>query len=155
MEILVPKYRRDPNAMVHSAYVGLAPGNRSVTTINKWNKNTERMETDRVYGQNTLPRGASGQVGTFILGGFVTTLDEVEYLAQAAREKKFVQQRSSKEIANMCRMLIERRNERIKYLRRNPSEAPKRPRGPAFYLPRGVRMVNTAEPGLRIATAGG
>ena len=152
LTVLVPKYRRDPNAMVHSAYVGVAQGNRTVTTVNSFNKNTERMETTRVFGQNTLARGQSGHAGTFILGGMVTTLDEVEYLVEAAKEKKFVRQKSSSEIAAMCHELQERRNEQIKYLRKNPSEIPQvKPRRRGLFLPTGVRMVPTGVPGLRIA----
>ena len=152
LTVLVPKYRRDPNAMVHSAYVGTAPGARSVTTVRTFNKNTERMETTRVFGQNTLARGQSGHAGTFILGGMVTTLDEVEYLVEAAKEKKFVRQKSSSEIAAMCHELQERRNERIKYLRKNPSEIPQaKPKRRGLFLPKGVRMVPMGAPGLRIA----
>ena len=155
MEVLIPKYRRDPNAMVHHAFVGIAPGNRSVTTITSFNKNTERMEQSRVYGAAVLPRGQSGNIGTLILGGMVTTLDEVEYLVEANKEKKFVRQKSGSEIARMCRNLQDRRNEAIKYLRKNPSvnaNLPK-PKRPGLYLPKGVRMVQTKEPGLRIAIA--
>ena len=151
MEILVPKYRRDPNAMVHSAYTGLASGNRSVTTIRSFNKNTERMETSRIYGEGGLARGQSGKVGTFILGGLVTTLAEVEYLVQGIKEKKFVRRRSSSEIVNMCRELTERRNERIKYLRKNPSEASNLKPRRGLFLPKRIRMARTSEPGLSIA----
>lgn len=155
MEVLIPKYRRDPNAMVASAYVGIAPGNRSVTTIHSFNKNTERMETTKVYGEGVLPRGQSGNIGTLILGGMVTTLDEVEYLVEANKEKKFVRRKSSGEIAAMCHELTQRRNERIKYLRKNPSVAANlpKPRRPGLFLPKGVRMAKTSEPGLRIAVA--
>lgn len=152
MEILVPKYRRDPNAMVHSAYVGVAHGNHTVTTIKSFNKNTETMETTRVYGANPIARGQSGHIATLILGGMVTTLDEISDMVLAIKEKKFVRQRSSSEIATMCHMLQERRNEKIKYWRKNPSEVPKvKPKRPGLFLPRGYRMVKTSEPGFRIA----
>ena len=154
MDFLIPKYRRDGNAKVSTAYVGIVPGGRTVTRVTSVNKNTDRFESTRAYGAG-MPRGQGGRVGTFILGGMETTLDEIEDMVEGIKEKKFVPQRGSAEIAQMCRHLIEKRNETIKYLRKNPSEAPKkRPAGPQFYLPVGYRMAETPVPGLRVAVKG-
>ena len=154
MEILTNKYKRDGNAMVSTAYVGVAPGGGTVTRVTSVNKNTDSFESTRAYGAG-MPRGASGRVGTFILGGMETTLVEIEDMLVGIKEKKFVPQRGSAEIAQMCRHLIERRNDRIKYLRKNPSEAPKPKRkGPTLLLPVGYRMVDTPVPGLRVAVKG-
>ena len=150
MEILTNRYRRDPNQMVSSAYVGVAHGNRVVTRVTSVNKDADRLDSSRAYGPG-IPRGQGGRVATLILGGMETTLDEIEYMVDAIKEKKFVPQRKPGEIAAMCRLLMERRNDRIKYLRKNPSEAPKRPRGPVLHLPVGVRMVPTGVPGMRVA----
>lgn len=144
VEILTQKFKRNGNAMVHSAYVGVAPGHSTVTRITAVNKDADRMETTRAYGTG-LPRGAGGRVATLVLGGMETTLDEIEYMLEGIREKKFVPQRKPGEISQMCRMLAERRNERIKYLRKNPSEAPKRI-GQLLYLPRRVRVMPTHVP---------
>ena len=151
MEILTQKYRRDPNTMVHSAYVGVAPGGGAVTRLTTVNRDADRMETSQEYSPG-IPRGAGGRIATIILGGMVTTLDEVEYIIEGMKEKPFVPLRSNNEISRMCQLVAERRNDRIKYLRKNPSEAPKpRPQGPAFYLPVGVKMRQTPIPGFRIA----
>lgn len=155
MEVLIPKYRRDPNAMVHSAYVGVVPGQRTVTRITSLNKNTGQMETTRTYGPGIM-RGQSGKIATLILGGMATTLDEIEYLIQGIREKKFVRQKSGSEISKMCQALAERRNERVKYLRRNPSEVSNLPpkRRPGLFLPRGYHMAKTPIAGFRVAMQG-
>src|SRR3990167_1242311 len=154
MDFLIPKYRRDGNAKVSTAYVGVAPGGGTVTRVTSVNKNTDSFESTRAYGAG-IPRGQGGRVGTFILGGMETTLDEIEDMVEGIKEKKFVPQRGSAEIAQMCRHLIEKRNETIKYLRKNPSEAPKkRPAGPTLYLPVGYRMAQTAVPGIRVAVQG-
>lgn len=86
-----------------------------------------------------------------VLGGMETTLDEMEYILECSRQKKWEPRKTQGEIAQMCHAVQERRNEQIKYFRKNPSEAPKlRPRRPGLYLPRGYRMVPTEEPGLRV-----
>ena len=109
------------------------------------------MEATRVYGAG-LPRGEGGQIATLILGGMEATLDEVEDILAAKREKKWVPRRGPAEISDMCRLLQERRNEQIMHLRKNPSEAPKVAKRP-FYLPVGVRMVPTSVPGFRVAAS--
>ena len=153
MEILTQKYKRNPNAMVHSAYVGVVPGGRTVTRITAVNKDQDRMDASRTYGAG-ISRGQGGRVATLILGGMETTLDEIEYIVEGLKAKKFVAQKKPSDIATMCRALAERRNDRVKYLRKNPSEAPKKPRGPVLHLPVGYRMVNTAVPGMRVAMKG-
>lgn len=147
MEILVPKHTRDPNQMVQSVYSGIASGNRTVTRIVKVAPDRNHLETTSTYGP-ALPRGVGGHIGVLVLGGLVTTLDEMEYILQARKEKKFVARRSPGDIAEMCRMVQERRNEQIKYFRKNPSEVPKRKRTVRLHLPVGYRYVPTSEPGL-------
>jgi len=151
VEVLVPKYRRDPNQMVSSVYVGVASGNRTVTTVVKPSADRTRMESVSTYGEG-LPRGASGQIGVLVLGGMVTTLDEMEYIIEAKKEKKFVPKHTPGEIMAMCRLVAERRNEQIrearKLVQRNPSTAPRR--RVRLHLPVGFRYVQTSEPGLRV-----
>ena len=150
MDWFAPKYRRDPNQMVHSAYVGVADGGRTVSTVTAVNRDADKLESSATYGRG-LARGQGGNVGTFILGGMVTTLDEVEYIVEGIREKRFVRQKSQGEIVAMCGDLAERRNTLIKHYRKNPSEAPRpKPKIP-FYLPVGYHMMETPEPGFRIA----
>ena len=150
MEILTQRYRRNPNTMVHHAYVGVAPGAVTVTKIVAVNKDADRMDTTRVYGAG-IPRGVGGRIATLVLGGCETTLDEIEYILEGIKEKKFVPKRKPGDIVQMCRLLAERRNDRIKYWRKNPSEAPRPRPAPVLHLPVGVRMVETSEPGFRIA----
>lgn len=152
MEILTNRYKRDPNAMVHTAYVGVAPGMRTVTRITQVDKAGDRLATSHLYGPG-IPRGAGGRVATIILAGMETTLDEVQYMLEGIREKKFVPERKPSDISKMCQMVAERRNERIKHLRKNPSEASNlpKPRRRGLYLPKGYRMVQTREPGFKIA----
>ena len=154
MEILVPKYRRNPNEKVESFYVGVAGGNRTVTTVVKPSLDRNRMEATREYGPG-LPRGVGGRIAVLVLAGMETTLDEVEYIVQAKQDKKFVPQRGPGEIAQMGRLLLERRNEAIrarrKYLKANPSEMPKpRKKTVRLHLPVGFRYVGTSEPGLQV-----
>ena len=150
MEILTNKYRRDGNQMVASAYIGVASGGRTVATVTAVNRDADRLERSATFGPG-LARGQGGNIGTFILGGMVTTLDEVEYIVEGIKEKRFVQRKSQGEIVTMCGELAERRNTLIKHYRKNPSEAPRpKPKTP-FYLPVGYRMAQTPEPGFRIA----
>ena len=151
VEILGNRFRRDPNAMVHSAYVGVAHGARTVTKVVAVNKDADRMETTRSYGAG-IPRGQGGRIATLILGGMETTLDEIEYMLEGIKEKKFVPQRTPGDISKMCQMVAERRNDQIKHWRKNPSEVPKaKPKRPGLYLPKGYRMVQTPIPGFRVA----
>ena len=155
MEILTTKFRYDPNARAPSAYVGVAPGGRTVVSIRQVDKNTDRMVTTRQYGAG-IPRGQGGQVATIILGGMETSLAEIEYLLEGIREKKFVAKRSPADISRMCQAVAERRNEAIKHLRKNPSEASNlpKPKRRGLYLPKGYRLVQTPVPGFKIAVGG-
>ena len=124
MEHFTPKYRRDPNAKIYSLYQGVAPGGRTVTKVVKPSLDGNHLEATRTYGPG-LARGQGGLAAVIVLGGMETTLDEMEYLVEARRQKAFVPKRSGGEIAEMCRMLMERRNDAIKYFRKNPSETPR------------------------------
>ena len=149
MDFLIPKYRRDPNEKVHSLYSGVAHGNRTVTTLIKKSRTEDKMEATRTWGEPELGRGESGRAMVLVIGGMETSLDEVEYILQAKQEKKFVPKRSPGDIVRMCEFVADRRNELIKHLRKNPSEAPKK-RTVRMYLPVGYRYVPTSEPGLSI-----
>ncbi len=148
MEIIVPKFHRNPNEMVASIYSGVAPGGRTVTRVTKVAADHNSMETTRVYGPG-LSRGQGGQIGVLVLGGLVTTLDEMEYIIAAKREKKFVPRRSGGEIVEMCRMLVERRNEQIMEARKRVAVLPKK-RSVRLHLPVGCRYVGTTVPGLKV-----
>jgi len=147
VEHFTPKYRRDPNALVESLYYGVSPGGQTVTKLVKPGLN-DSMEASRTY-EPGLQRGEGGQIGILILGGMETTLDEVEYILEARKQKKFVPRRNNKEIADMCHLLLERRNDTIRYYRKNPSEAPK-PKTVRLHLPVGCRWMPTSEPGLQL-----
>lgn len=153
MDILTNKFKPNPNEMVQSIYVGVAPGNRTVTRVVKASADCNHMEVTTSYGPG-LARGQSGRVGVLVLGGMVTSLDEMQYIIQAKREKKFVRRRSGGEIAEMCRLVQIQRNEQIearrKYLKANPSEASKPKRKVTLHLPVGFRYVPTSEPGLKV-----
>ena len=152
MEFFVPKYRRNPNEKIESLYHGVALGHQTVTTLVKPSLDRNRMEATRVYGPG-LPRGVGGQVGVLVLGGMETTLDEMEYILEARRQKKFIPRRSPGDIVAMCRLVADRRNEQIdaknKFLARNPSMVSKK-RRVRLHLPVGYKMVQTSEPGLRV-----
>lgn len=154
MDILIPKYRRDPNAKVQSVYAGIAPGGRTVTTIVKPSADRNRMEATKVYGPG-LARGQGGRIAVLVLGGMETTLDEMEYLVAAKQEKKFVPKRTPGDIVEMCRLLTARRNEQIeaknKFLAGNPSMVtPRKRRTVRLHLPVGFRYAPTNVPGLKI-----
>jgi hypothetical protein len=149
VEILSPKYRRDPNQMVDSIYQGVTHGNQTVTTVLKPSADRNSLEATKTIGP-ALPRGQGGQIGVLILGGMETTLDEMEDILEAKRQKKFVPRRGPGEIADMCRYLIEQRNDKIRHYRKNPSEAPQKRPTRRLHLPSGYRMANTAQPGLRV-----
>ena len=153
MDFFAPRFRRDPNAKVQSLYVGVAPGHRTVTTLVKPALDCNHMEATKVYGPG-IPRGRGGRIGILVLGGMETTLDEMEYIIEAKRDKKFIPQRGPGEIASMCRLLLARRNEKIearqKHLKGNPLEAPKKKRTVRLHLPVGLRYVGTNEPGVKV-----
>ena len=144
-----PKYRYAPNVMVQSLYHGVAPNGTVVTRVIKPNADRDALETTRTY-EPGIPRGQGGNIATLIIGGMETTLDEVRDILAAKKEKKFVPRRSNKEIADMCRYLLERRNDAIRYYRKNPSEASNLPRKPILHLPVGFHYKDTPEPGLKI-----
>jgi hypothetical protein len=149
MDFLVPKYRRNPNEKVYSLYSGVSNTGGTVTTLVKPSEDRNHLEATRTYGP-MMPRGQGGQVAVLILGGMETTLDEMEYILEAKRQKKFVPQRGPREISQMCQLLQERRNEAIKFFRRNPSEAPRPKKRIRLYLPVGYKMAPTREPGFRV-----
>jgi len=152
MELLIPKYRRNPNEKVESAYWGVANGMRTVSAVVKPSHDRNRLEATGEYGKG-LPRGEGGRIGILVLGGMETTLDEVEYILESKRHKQFKAQRKSYEVAQMCRVLAEQRSERIeaarKMLQANPSLAKAMPRK-QLYLPTGYRYVATQEPGMKV-----
>lgn len=149
MDFLVPKYRRDPNEKVYSLYNGVSSNGATVTTLVKPSADRNRLEATRVDGP-PIPRGQGGRIAVLVLGGMETTLDEMQYILEARREKKFVPKRGPGEISQMCQLLQERRNEAIKHLRKNPSEAQRPKRKIRLFLPVGYRMAPTGEPGLRV-----
>lgn len=148
MEFFVPKYRRDPNEKVESLYYGVGPCGTVVTNLVTKSRDADAMMSTKTY-ETGLARGEGGQAAVIILGGMETTLDEMEDILEAKRQEKFVPRRSGKEIADMCRLLLEQRNDRIRYYQKNPSEAPKR-KTVRLHLPVGFRYVDTSEPGLKI-----
>lgn len=148
MEILIPKYRRNPNEKISSLYYGVANGNRTMTSLVKKSPTEDRMERTRGYGPG-MARGQGGQVGVLVLGGMETSLDEIEYILEEYKQRKFKPERSSKEIVNMCHMLLERRNDLVRHLRKNPSERPKT-RPVTLHLPVGYRFVGTGKPGMEV-----
>ena len=152
MEILTNNYRRDGNALVQSLYAGVSQGGATVTRIVKPALDGNHMATTRTYGPG-LPRGEGGRVAVLVIGGMETTLDEMEYILQAKQDKKFVPKKNSGDIAEMCRLVAERRNEQITaqrvYFRANPSERPRK-RTVRLHLPVGYKMAPTSEPGLNI-----
>lgn len=147
MDWFVPKFRRDPNKKVDSIYSGIAPNGRTVTSIRSPSSDGNRMETTTTYGPG-LQRGQGGRVAVLVLGGMETTLDEMQYILEAKQQKAFTPKRTSGQIVEMCRMLIERRNDRVRHLRKNPSERPKK--RIRLHLPVGYRYVNTVVPGMRV-----
>ena len=150
MEYFVPHFRRDPNAKVQALYSGVASGGRTMTSTVMRSPVADRMEASRSYGPG-IPRGEGGQIAVLVIGGMETTLDEIEYLLQDHRQKAFVPRRTGGQVANMCRMLMERRNDTIRHFRKNPSEAPKpNKKRVRLHLPVGFRMMQTPEPGLKV-----
>lgn len=123
-----------------------------MTSLVKKHPVEDRMERVRVY-EPGLPRGQGGHIGHLILGGMETTLDEMEYLLQRYKEERraqFTPRRSNREVADMCRLLLEMRNDRIRHYQRNPSEAPRAKKSVRLHLPVGYRLAETSEPGLKI-----
>lgn len=148
MQILVPRYRYNPNAKVDSIYQGVALGNQTVTTVRMPSVDGNRMEAQREYGA-MIPRGQGGRVATLVLGGMETSLDEMKYILEECKERRFQEKRTPMQIVDMCRLLNERRNDMVKHFQKNPSERPRR-RKVGLYLPRGYRLMQTDEPGLKV-----
>ena len=151
MEIFIPKFQPDPNEKVHSLYQGITSGGGTVTAVVKKSRTADKMETTRIFGSRELQRGESGQAAVLIIGGMETTLAEMQYILEARKQKPFVPRRTGGEIAYMCGLLAERRNDAIRYYRKNPSEAPKpKKKTVRLHLPVGFRYVQTSEPGLKV-----
>lgn len=148
MNWFMPKFRRNPNEKVQSLYWGVSPGGLTVTALSKVGADRNQLETSRTY-EPGLQRGQGGRCGVLVIGGLETSLDEIEYILEAKKRKPFVPRRSPGEVAGMCRMLLERRNDLIRHYRKNPSEAPKRPKV-QLHLPVGYRWAGTSEPGLKV-----
>ena len=152
MDILTNTYKADPNAKVHSLYQGVAPGNRTVTTLVKPSRDGQRLEATKQYGP-MMERSAGGRAAILVLGGMETTLAEMQYILEAKKAKVFVPKRAPGDIVAMCRLVQERRNELIesrrKFLKANPSDAPKK-RRIRMYLPVGYRFVPTTVPGFQV-----
>ena len=150
IELLTPRYRRDPNEKIESMYSGVAPGGRTVTTVVKPSVDRNQLEKTRIYGPG-LPRGEGGHIATIILAGMETSLDEVESILGAKREERFVPRRSKTEIAEMCWVMAQWRDDAIRHWQKNPSEKPPlRKRRPTLLLPVRARMVPTDVPGLQV-----
>lgn len=149
MDFFTPKYRRNPNAKVYSLYSGVASGTRTITRVVMKDPLADRLAATSNYGPG-LPRGQSGEIAVLVIGGMETTLDEMEYILEARKQKRFVPRKTGGEIAEMCRLVAERRNDAIRYYRTNPSEMPKPKRKVVLHLPVGYRMMQTTEPGLQV-----
>ena len=148
MEILTNNYKRNPNEKVHSLYQGVSTLGGSVVALTKKHPTEDKMQRI-ITPTDGLARGQGGLAAVLVLGGMETTLDEMEYILEARRQKKWTPTKTGGEISQMCQLVAERRNEQIKHYRKNPSEAPKvRKRG--LYLPRGYRMEKTDTPGLKV-----
>ena len=151
MEYFVPKYRPDPNEKVYSLYQGIASGGGTVTVTIKKSRTEDKLEQTRTYGPGELKRGESGRAAVLVIGGMETSLDEMQYILETGRRKPFVPRRTGGEIAQMCALLRERRNNTIRYYRKNPSEAPKpKKKTVRLHLPVGFRYIGTSEPGLKV-----
>ena len=148
LQILVPRYRENPNEKVYSLYHGVSSDGRTVTALTKASADRNRLETVKTYGA-PLPRGQGGQIATIILGGMETSLAEVRDILAAKQEKKFVPRRSGNEIADMCRFVLERRNEAILAARKSAYPA-QRKKTVRLLLPVGYTMRQTSVPGLRL-----
>ena len=149
MDFFAPKHRYNPNEKVDSLYVGVGAGGTTVTRVVKPSQDGNRMELTQSVESGGLARGQGGRAAVLVLGGMETTMDEMKDIAEMARQKKFEQRRGVGEITAMCHELLNRRNDMIKHLTRNPSERPKPMKKPLF-LPMGYRMVPTREPGLAV-----
>jgi hypothetical protein len=151
MEILAPKYRDNPNEKVYSLYQGVASGGGTVTVTIKKSRTEDRLEQTRTYGPRQVARGQGGQIAVLVIGGMETTLDEMQYILEARKQKTFVPKRTGGEVAQMCALLRERRNDTIRHYRRNPSEAPQpKKKTVKLHLPVGFHMMNTEVPGFRV-----
>ena len=151
MDFFTPRHRLDGNTKIGRLYAGITSGG-SVTSITRVHADGNHVERLRLEGvaDKTPKRGEGGTAAVIILGGMEATLDEVREILAARQEKKFVPRKSRGEIARMCGELLEKRNDLIRYYRKNPSEAPKAKRTVRLHLPVGYRMVPTSVPGLRV-----
>jgi len=149
MDFFIPNHRRDGNAKVDSLYVGVSPGGQTVTALRKPSADGKRMETTRTYSPG-LARGEGGQIATLVLGGMETTLDEMEFIAESKKQKKFIPRRDRTDIVKMCRMILERRNQAIRDNKGLATKAASAKPKVTLHLPVGYRYVGTKEPGLKV-----
>ena len=149
MDILTTHYKRNPNEKVLSLYRGVSSGGGGVQVLVKKHPTEDRLQRI-ITPVETLVPGQGGLAAVIVLGGMETTLDEVEYILEARRQKKWEPRRNGSEIAEMCRVVAEKRNEALLHFKKNPSEVPARKKV-GLFLPTGYRMVRTKEPGLRIS----
>ena len=149
MDILTNAYKRNPNEKVHSLYQGVSSFGGGANILVKKHPVEDRLQRI-ITPAESLARGQGGLAAVLVLGGMETSLDEMEYILQARQSKKFVPKRTNGDIAEMCRLVAERRNEQIGDARAHPvSRAPVKPKR-GLFLPRGYRMVQTKEPGFKI-----
>jgi len=149
MDFFVPKYRRDPNEKVESLYGGIAPGGKTVTRVIKPSADQNHMESTSTFSEG-LQRGQGGRAAVLVLGGMETTLAEMEYILEAKQAKPFVPKKTNGEIAAMCRLVMNQRNEEIERQRKNPMPRPQKKRGNPIFLPKGFKMAPTKVPGLNV-----
>ena len=134
--------------MVQSIFQGAGPGGSTVTRVVKKSPDGDYLEGTQSFGTG-LGRGVGGLAGIVVMGGMVTTLDEMEYIAEARRQKTWVPRHSNNEIAKMCQHSGERHNEAVMEARKRNPNPPKKKKVTLF-LPVGYRMAETSEPGLKI-----
>ncbi len=134
--------------MIHSVYQGPGPGGSTVTRVVKKSPDGDYLEATQSF-ETGLERGQGGLAAVLVLGGRVTTLDEMQYILEVRRNKTWIPKRTNNEVAEMCQHLGERHNEAVMEARkRNPNPPKKKP--VTLYLPVGYRMAETSEPGLKI-----
>ncbi len=156
VELLLNRHKPNPNEKVHSLYHGVSAYGGTVTALTKVAADGNHLETTRVYGA-PLARGQGGQIATLILGGLETSLDEMLDILETKKHKKFVPKRADSDIVKAIRKEIDRRNDAIRYFKKNPSEVsrdgfnrvPKKKKV-VMYLPVGYRMKQTSVPGLQL-----
>ena len=66
MEHFTPKYRRDPNEMVHSIFQGSGPGGSTVTRVVKKSPDGDYLEATQSF-ETGLERGVGGLAAVLVL----------------------------------------------------------------------------------------